>query len=251
MDEFQLLVDLHRDAERQGPGGDAETARAVELAGLDPTEPLQIADLGCGTGASALVLARLLNARITAVDFLPEFLEVLKARADEAGLDDAIRPVCRSIDDLDLDFENESFDVVWSEGAVYNVGFERGVGAWRRLLRPGGILALSEISWLTAERPAELQQHWETEYPEIDRPSAKLRVLEDQGYSPIACFALPPHCWLDNYYRPMQARFEAFLERHGNSAKARAIVDAERQEIELYERHQAYYGYGVYIARKL
>lgn len=34
MDDLQLLVDLHLQADRQGPGGDAETCRAIELAGL-------------------------------------------------------------------------------------------------------------------------------------------------------------------------------------------------------------------------
>lgn len=75
--DFQLLVDLHRPAELQGSGGDAETIRALELAWLDRSRPLKIADIGCGTGASTLLLARELDTDITAVDFLPEFLDEL------------------------------------------------------------------------------------------------------------------------------------------------------------------------------
>jgi SAM-dependent methyltransferase len=248
MDDFQLLVDLHKPARRQGPGGDAETEKALDLAGIDRSAPLQIADIGCGTGASTLLLAQLLKARITAVDFLPEFLDVLVTRAEELGVADRVSTLACSMDDLP--FADEELDVIWSEGAIYNIGFARGVAEWKRFLKPGGILVASEITWLTDARPAELQQHWDREYPEIDLASAKIRALEKNGYAPIGYFVLPERCWLDEYYRPMQARFDDFLERHGHSAEARAIVAAEQHEISLYETYRAHVSYGVYIARK-
>ncbi len=248
MTDFQLLLDLHRPAERQGPGGDAETIRALELAGLDRSRPLKIADIGCGTGASTILLAKALDADITAVDFLPEFLDELHARAGDHGVADRITTLNCSMDALP--FDEGAFDVIWSEGAVYNMGFEAGISAWSRFLKPGGKLIVSEITWLSATRPTELQSHWETEYPEIDVASAKIGILERHGYSPEAYFVLPAHCWLDNYYRPMQRRFEAFLERHGASEEAVAIVEAEQNEISLYEKYRDYYSYGVYVSRK-
>ncbi|MCU0974067.1 MAG: class I SAM-dependent methyltransferase, partial [Burkholderiales bacterium] len=90
MDDLQLLVDLHLEADRQGPGADAETHRAIELSGLRNKRGLEVADIGCGTGASTLVLARELDARIVAIDFLPEFLAVLEERAIQAGVAERI-----------------------------------------------------------------------------------------------------------------------------------------------------------------
>lgn len=249
MDEYELLVDLHRDGLRQGPGGDAETERALDLAMVDRAAPLQVADIGCGTGASTLLLARLLDARITAVDFLQDFLDVLAERAGSMGLADRISTLAGSMDELP--FADGEFDLIWSEGAIYNIGFEKGVADWRRYLKSGGTLVASEITWTTDSRPPELEDYWEHEYPEIDVASAKIRVLERHGYSPAGYFVLPERCWLDSYYRPMQARFEGFLDRHGHSDEARAIVAAEQREIELYERYKAHFSYGVYIARKL
>ena len=249
MDELQLLVDLHGGASRQGPGGDEETAKAIGLARLDRSVPLKIADIGCGTGASTLMLARLLNAEITAVDFLQPFLDVLENKAKTEGVAEKITPLCASMDDLP--FEDEAFDVIWSEGAIYNIGFEKGVTDWRRYLKPAGLLIASEISWLTNTRPAELEAHWLNEYPEIDVASAKMRILERSGYSPIGYFVLPESCWLDNYYGPLQASFEGFLARSGNSEEAQAIVEAELAEIALYEKYKAYYSYGVYVARRV
>jgi SAM-dependent methyltransferase len=248
VNEFELLVDLHKGAKRQGPGGDAETEKAISLAGINRDMPLKIADIGCGTGASTLILARLLHAKITAIDFLPEFIDVLTARAQNDGVEDKITPLCASM--KDLPFEDEEFDVIWSEGAIYNIGFGKGVADWKRYLKPDGLLIASEITWITNSRPLELQDHWNNEYPEIDTASAKIKILEENGYTPIGYFVLPEHCWLDNYYEPMRTSFNAFLGRHGKSEEALAIIEAERHEIELYEKYKAYYGYGVYIARK-
>jgi SAM-dependent methyltransferase len=249
MDDLSLLIDLHIAADRQGPGGTAETRRAIDLSGLSTGQPLRIADIGCGTGASTLVLAQELDARIIAVDFLPEFLAVLRSRAAQAGLADRIDTVNASMGKLP--FDANSLDAIWSEGAIYNIGFENGVKMWRSYLKPGGILAVSELTWLTASRPAELEDHWCRQYPEVGTAASKLGVLERNGFAPIGYFALPEHCWLDGYYRPMQQRFPAFLARHASSEAARTVVAAEAQEIDLYERYRAFVSYGFYIARKV
>lgn len=251
MDEerLRLLADLHKDGERQGPGGEAETRLALRLAGLDGSRPLKIADIGCGTGASTILLAEELDARITAVDFLPEFLEELQRRATDRGVAERITPLCCSMDALP--FSEEEFDAIWSEGAVYNMGFESGISSWRRFLKPGGTLVVSEITWLRDGRPPEIRSHWEAEYPEIDVASAKVGLLERHGYSPEGYFVLPPRCWLENYYYPLQRRFAAFLERHAGSGTARDIVRAEEREIDLYEKYRDYFSYGVYVVRRV
>lgn len=248
MDDLQLLVDLHLEADRQGPGGDAETRRAIELSGLRNRHGLEIADIGCGTGASTLVLARELDAEIIAIDFLPEFLEVLEERAIQAGVAERITTVTASMDSLPVTLG--ALDAIWSEGAIYNIGFEKGVQAWRRFLKPGGILAVSELTWLTCNRPAELESYWRCQYAEVDTASSKMAVLERNGYTPLGYFVLPEQCWLDAYYRPMQKRFAAFLEAHESSDSAKAIVAAEEREIDLYERYRPHVGYGYYIAQK-
>ncbi len=249
MGDYQLLVDLHKRAKRQGPGGDSETRKAIDIARLDPSAPLKIADIGCGTGASALQLARSLNATITAIDFLPDFIEVLKDNAENEGLITKINPLVGSMENLP--FDDEEYDVIWSEGAIYNIGFEKGINDWRRFLKPGGLLVVSEITWISSERPVEIQDYWQAEYAEIDTASAKIKLLEKSGYSPVGYFVLPENCWLENYYRPLQSSFAAFLARHPDSEQAQAIVKAAKTEIALYEKYKSYYSYGVYVAKKI
>ncbi len=248
MNALDLLVDLHRQAQRQGPGGGHETRLAITLSGLRAKKGLKIADVGCGTGASARILARELDAVVTAVDFLPAFVHDLDGAVAREGLGERIEGVVASMEDLP--FDEQSFDAMWSEGAIYNMGFTKGVGAWRCFLKPHGILAVSELTWLTQARPAELERHWMQEYPEVDTASAKMAVLEENGFSPVGYFALPRRCWLDNYYRPLQARFASFLSRHGDSEAATALVAAEQDEIALYERNAAFVSYGFYVARR-
>lgn len=249
MKSLELLIDLHKRAGRQGPGSDKETKKAIALASLDKTRPMKIADIGCGTGASTMVLARELNADITAVDFLPEFVDVLKVNSQKEGLENQISPLVCSMEDLP--FGGEEYDVIWSEGAIYNIGFERGISEWRRFLKTGGMLVVSEITWSTDSRPDELESYWNNAYPEIDTASAKIKVLEENGYSLSAYFLLPDYCWVENYYRPLQNSFADFLERNGNSRKAREVVSNEETEIALYEKYKSFYSYGVYVARKL
>jgi cyclopropane fatty-acyl-phospholipid synthase-like methyltransferase len=249
MDDLRLIVDLHSDAPRQGPGGEAETRLAIALSGLSAEKDLRVADIGCGTGASTLVLAQHLDVRVTAVDVVPEFLARLERDAEEAGVASRIETLACSMDRLP--FGEAEFDAIWSEGAIYNLGFEAGVTAWRKYLKPNGILAVSELTWLTRERPSELQAHWEREYCEVDVASAKMAILERLGFTPLGYFVLPERCWLENYYRPLQERYGAFLERQCDSAAARALIDAWREEAALYQCHKACFGYGYYVARKI
>lgn len=246
-----LLADLHVRNARQGPGSEAATLQALallELAGLDRTKPLAIADIGCGTGAAALPLLRETNATITAVDLLPQFLEALVERATAAGVVDRITTI--EADMAELPFREGQFDVLWAEGAIYNIGFTRGITDWQRFLKPGGMLVVSEITWRTtvAAVPEPLRAHWEREYPEVAPAAAKLSALEAAGYASIGYFPLPPACWRTEYYAPLSAGFPDFLARHEQSAAARAIVENEQHEIELYTEYQDFVSYGVYLA---
>ncbi len=244
---LELLVEFHKDAPRQGPGCDDETARALSFVGeLD--EKARILDVGCGTGAQTMVLARNTTGQITAVDRFPAFLDKLGEKLRAEGLQDRVQTVRALM--TELPYPDESFDLIWAEGSIYIMGFERGLREWRRLLRPGGYLAVSEISWLTASRPAEVEDFWVADYAEIDTISNKIAVVEASGYLPLAHFVLPEHCWTENYYRPLQARSEDFLRRHDYKDEVREFIEAGRREAAIYDRYKDFYSYVFYIAQK-
>jgi ubiquinone/menaquinone biosynthesis C-methylase UbiE len=249
MTHFDLLIDLHKNNPRQGPGSDAITQRALKMTSLSAKADLQVADIGCGTGAQTLVLANHLQGRITAIDLFPAFLDKLAQKAREQELAEKIKTLEASMDALP--FEPNSLDLIWSEGAVYILGFETGIRYWHQFLKPGGYLAVSEITWLTDNRPKELDDYWKAAYPEIDTAANKIKQLEQDGYNLIDHFFLPPECWINNYYEPLDDTTPAFLERHSNSAAAQAVVAENNEEFALYEKYQDYYSYGFYIAQKV
>lgn len=248
MTDIQLLIDLHKAGERQGPGSSEITRKALKLLEIPDGKELRIADIGCGTGGQTITLAQHTQGHITAVDLFPDFLKKLEQKAEELGLKDRISTRSQSMEELD--FGEEELDLIWSEGAIYIMGFEEGISNWRKFLKPGGFLAVSEVSWLTHSRPAEIEEYWNENYAEIDTISAKIKILEENGFSPVAHFILPPDCWLENYYHPLQKEFEAFLQRHPDSAAARRIVEDEKKEIEIYEKYKDYYSYGFFLAKK-
>ncbi len=248
MTELELIIDLHLDNERQGPGSDQTTQKALDLIGINTSNHLKIADIGCGCGAQTITLAQNTKAEIIAIDLFPQFLEKLEQKVTTLGLNNRVKTQVASMEDLP--FQPEQFDIIWSEGAVYNMGFEAGIINWRKFLKPGGYLAVSEISWLTNSRPQKIEDYWLRAYPEIDTVSNKIKTLENNGYIPTAHFVLPTYCWLENYYIPLQKRFDAFLEKHQDSELAQTIVENERNEISIYKQFQSYYSYGFYIAQK-
>lgn len=242
------MAELHTKNHRQGPGSDTATLRALALSGIDTKAPLKIADIGCGTGAASILLANNTNAHITAVDFLPEFLEKLQKDAEEAGVADRITTL--EADMAELPFEAEQFDVIWSEGAIYNIGFKTGIENWKKFLKPNGVLVATEITWLTPNVPEELSQYWASEYPEVATASTKIKQLEDNGYTVLGYFPLSSDCWLTEYYEPLKRQHADLLVRNDNSETAQVIVDMDTQERALYEKYKEHYSYGCYIAQK-
>jgi len=251
MDEetLKLLVDLHIANHRQGPGSKAATLQALALSGIETTAEIAIADIGSGTGAATIPLLQHTKARVTAVELLPAFLEELQKHAHAAGVAERVTTV--EADMGALPFQAEQFDAIWSEGAIYNIGFEKGIKEWKQFLKPGGTLVVSEITWLQPEVPEELRAYWAAEYPEMATAATKIAQLEAAGYQLLGYFPLSTDCWLDNYYHPLEASFADFLERHPHSEAAQEIIAAEEKEIALYKRYQEYVSYGVYIAKKL
>ena len=248
VEEMKLLINLHKKNERQGPGSTKDTLRAFELTGINPKTEIKIADIGCGTGSQTLTLANNCNCKIKAVDLFPEFLSKLDEKSSVLGLKNKISTINCSMDNLI--FEQNEFDLIWSEGAIYNMGFENGINYWKKFLKTGGCIAISEISWITESRPLEIENYWIKEYPEIDTVSNKIKVLEHNGYSHFAHFVLPSYCWIEKFYKPLQDSFENFLKENNYSELAKNIVDNEKKEILFYEKYKEYYSYGFYIALK-
>src|SRR5277367_1516248 len=173
---------------RQAPGSAGTTLRALGLVRSLPTRP-RILDVGCGPGAQTIELARATGGSIAAVDIRQRFLDELTERAAAAGVLPQITTVNASM--LEMDFVYESFDLIWSEGAIYIAGFAHGLAVWRRFLKPGGWIAVTELTWLEPEPPDEAVEFWARNYPAMGTIERNCQVITEAGYTDADGFVLP------------------------------------------------------------
>jgi len=246
--DFDLICEYFSGLERQGPGSPEVTIKALGF--IDNlSENSRIADIGCGTGGQTIVLANHAPGHITAIDLFPAFIDLLTVNAKKENLQERIDGVVGSMEDLP--FQAGELDLVWSEGAIYNIGFERGLNEWREFLKTGGYLAVTESSWFTTERPSEIEAFWNDAYPEMDSIPNKVAQMQKAGYIPVANFILPENCWTDYFYKPQVEARETFLRKHAGNKTAEEFIASEKHETELYYKYKEYYGYVFYIGKKI
>ena len=246
--DVNLICDFFLNTNRQGPGSPEATLKALSFINNLTVQSL-IADLGCGTGGQTMVLAQHTPGSITGLDFFPEFIECFNRNAEKLNLQDRVKGVVGSMDALS--FEKESLDLNWSEGAIYNFGFERGLNEWRNYLKPGGYLAVSESVWFTDHRPAEIHDFWMNAYTEIDTIPNKIVQIQKAGYIPVATFILPENCWTEHYYVPQAKAKEMFIKKYAGNKTAEKLMASICHEAELYSKYKEYYGYAFFIAKKI
>lgn len=246
--DINLICEYFMQMERQGPGSPEVTIKALSFIN-NLNEKSQIADIGCGTGGQTMVLADKAPGFITGIDLFPAFIEIFDRNAAKAGLNERVKGIVGTMENLP--FKDEELDLIWAEGSIYNIGYEKGLTEWRRFLKPGGFIAVSEASWFTEERPAEIEAFWNDAYPQIDTIPNKLKQLQDAGYVPYASFILPEDCWIEHFYSLQAEAQKSFLEKYPDNEMAIHLVKNERHEAELYNMYKDYYGYVFYIGRKL
>jgi ubiquinone/menaquinone biosynthesis C-methylase UbiE len=246
--DFNLICEYFSSLERQGPGSPEITIKALSFI-EHLSEKSHIADIGCGTGGQTMVLAQNINGSITGIDLFPIFIDLFNSNASKLNLQNRVKGIVGSMDKLP--FRNEELDLIWSEGAIYNIGFERGLNEWRKFLKTGGYIAVSEISWFTEERPAEIDEFWQDAYPEISTISKKLAQMQHAGYIPVASFTLPEDCWIKHFYAPQVKAQEIFLKKYAGNKTAEEFIANQQHEAQLYNKYKEYYGYVFYIGRKI
>jgi SAM-dependent methyltransferase len=241
-----LSFEMYRRLPRQGPGDSASTLKALALVpGIGPGT--RVLDLGCGTGAQTLVLAQNTPARFVAIDTHAPFVDELSLRARVLGLADRVE--ARVGDMGRLDFAAGSFDVVWCEGAIYNMGVEAALNDWRRLLAPRGHIAMTEVCWTKPDPPPDCAAFWAREYPAIRDEPALLRIIENCGYETVGHFVLPSSSWWDDYYGPLQHEVTQLRERYPGEADALELADQFQREIDMWHAHSPFYSYAFFVMR--
>lgn len=247
MSDWDAFFRLHSDLPREAPGADESTREALRRLPPLPERP-RLLDLGCGPGRQTLVLAReLTTATIVAVDLHEPYVARLRESAEATGLAtriEACRGRMEAVDELP-----SPVDLIWSEGAIYLLEFAEGLELWRSLLRAGGFLVVTELTWLVDAPDDEARRFWDEGYPAMTDVAGNLRAARDAGYEIIDHFALPESAWWDDYLGPLEARIETLrTEAARGPSLARVLADHDR-EIAICRRFGTQFGYVFYLLR--
>ena len=246
--DVKLICEYFSNMERQGPGSPEVTTKALSF--IDNlADKSRIADVGCGTGGQTIVMANNAPGHIVGVDLFPAFIDIFNDNVKKLNLQNRVNGIVASMENLP--FQNEELDLIWSEGAISHIGFQRGLNEWRKFLRTGGYIAVSEASWFTEERPAEIDNFWKDGYPEIDLISNKVAQMQKAGYIPVATFVLPENCWIEHFFTPQVAVQQKFLKKYAGNKAAEGFITYLRHEAELYSKYKEFYGYVFYIGKKI
>ncbi|MCX5644593.1 MAG: class I SAM-dependent methyltransferase [Phycisphaerae bacterium] len=241
---------------RLGPGDEASTIKALNM--LRSTGPrhedeaaahtTRILDIGCGNGGPTITLARHTERAILAVDNHQPFLDELQRRAEAAGVSERIQVSLRDMRSLEK--SEGPFDLIWSEGSLFVMGFREGLAACHSLLAPGGELAVSELCWLRSDPPADCRRFFATAYPALADIEASLAAIRACDYEVIGHFTLPESAWWEHYYHPLEERLRSLRKRYAADAEKLSMVESIQMEIDLYRQYSAFYGYVFFLMRR-
>jgi ubiquinone/menaquinone biosynthesis C-methylase UbiE len=235
---------IHSDLPREGPGDNESTRRAYRMLKDLPENP-RILDVGCGPGMQTVELAKLSGGQITALDFHEPFLKQLEETHKKEEVNNIIKVMHGDM--RNLKFEDGSFDVIWSEGAIFIIGFEKGLGEWKRLLTPKGYVAVSELCWLKHDVPEEAKTYVTQVYPPVKTIEENIEIIQNNGYRLVGSFVLPSKSWWDNYYTPIAKKLPALKAKYKDDKEALQVIAWEEIEIESFRKYSDYYGYVFYV----
>lgn len=242
----EVFFEVFEKLPRQGPGNLACTRRALDFCQGLATPP-RILDLGCGSGAQSLDLAQLTGGSILAIDLHAPLVERLRSQLQSQGLSERVE--ARVADMSALNLPAASFDLVWSEGALYNLGLERALAISKDLLRSGGYLAFTEAVWRTSEPPIEAREAF-ADYPAMSRVDDVLHLAEKFGWDLMGHFELPDEAWWQDFYHPMERRIGELREQYAGDKERLEALEMVAQEPEMHRRCGHTYGYEFFILRK-
>lgn len=240
-------------------GGRKATDRLVDLCSISSTS--KVLEVGCGVGITACYLAKKVGCALTSIDLNEQMIAWAKKRAEREGL--AERITFRPADAQDLPFEDASFDAVISESVTaFARDKPKAISEYKRVLKPGGCVGLTEASWVKSPPPSDLVEFLSVsmEGAAFLKPEAWLALLEEGGFNDLHsevthltvlsqwASELDGQSWRDiaDRFRAMGAFIGQYLKDPEMRRYAKTLMPSRRTMKDLF----TYFGYGIYTGKK-
>jgi ubiquinone/menaquinone biosynthesis C-methylase UbiE len=174
----------------------------------------RILDIGCGSGIPTMELARLSNGEIVGLDIDQDALDTFRKSIEKAGLSDRVKVINRSL--LDMEFPDESFDVIWAEGSISVIGFKKGLQEWKRLLKPGGFMVVHD---------------------ERGNVEEKLEQISSCGYELMGYFELDEATWWTEYFAPLEKLIFETRKKYSDSPVVFESLNDAQRELDMFRKN--------------
>jgi ubiquinone/menaquinone biosynthesis C-methylase UbiE len=181
---------------------------------LPQLDKARILDIGCGSGFPTLELARLSRGEVIGIDIDQPALDKFANKIKEAGLTDRVKAVNCSM--LNLDFADESLDIIWSEGSISAIGFESGLREWKRFLKSGGFMVIHD---------------------EQGNIKEKLEQICNCGYELLGYFILSEDVWWKEYFAPLEKWIAESQTRYTDDPKVLEEFHQAQGELDMFKKH--------------
>ena len=114
------------------------------------------------------------------------------------------------------DFPDENFDIIWSEGSIYAIGFENGLREWRRLLKRFGYMVIHD---------------------EKGNVSRKLEQISSCGYELLGHFILSEETWWTEYFAPLEQLIMESRTKHTDDPKILEELNQAQEEVDMFKKN--------------
>ena len=146
-----------------------------------------------------------------------------------------------------LDWKPETIDLLWSEGAAYNLTFKGALKSWRPLMAVNGIAVISEMSYFTSDVPESVRIYWQNAYPTIGTESENANHANLSGFEILGIHRLPSNAWWNNYYGPLRKNIESF--KNSDDDIMQSVISETEEEMKYFEEYGDFCGYSFYIMK--
>ena len=205
-----------------------------------------VVDAGAGAGRQTFVLADELKTPIDAVDSYQPFLNRLRQRAKDKGCAQLVRTHCMDMKDIPSVFP--TIDLLWAEGAAYNIGFPNALATWAKAIRPNGFAVVSELCWLCDQIPDAAGDFFRSGYPQMRSVPQNIAIAEEAGYKIFNTYTLPKEAWVKDYYDVLEPRAKS-LVNHSDVA-VRDFAAETLKEIGTFKIAEDSYGYVFFVLQR-
>ncbi|MCB1141706.1 MAG: class I SAM-dependent methyltransferase [Leptospiraceae bacterium] len=244
----EFFLELYGNLPRQAPGDERITKKALSFLGFTKPE-INVLDVGCGSGFQSIVCAEHFpNSKIQAVDLHEKMISELKENISKHNLQERIFPHKASMDNLSFAFDQ--FDLILSEGSIYNMGLHKGLEYLGKFLRKGGYFSFSELTWLKEERPESISKYWKKHYPEMGSIRGNLSIIESLNYKLVGLFVFPEYSWFNLYYTPLEEKINHLRKGLRPEGEDLKILEETEKEISMFKLYSNTYSYVYYILQK-